>query len=100
MVRSPSFGGQNTYIETANRKQTMSKKKPLATIATLKDGDTLIIVEWLGGDDHRVTFSDEGREFKYVDCSSLAYAFAAVYEFSAYEHLICDENYRVDVRVA
>lgn len=75
-------------------------KKALATVATLRDGDTLIIVEWLGGDDHRVTFSQDGEEFKHVDCPSLAYAFAAVYEFSAYEHLIIeDPSYKCDVRV-
>jgi hypothetical protein len=77
----------------------MSSKTTPSTVATLKDGDVLIIVEWLGGDDHRVTFSQDGDEFKSVECQSLAYAFAAVYEFSAYEHVICEPDYTVDVRV-
>ena len=77
----------------------MTLKKALATVATIRDGDTMIIVEWLGGDDHRVTFAQDGEEFKTVECQSLSYAFAAVYEFSAYEHLIVDEDHKVDVRV-
>lgn len=76
-------------------------RKAIATVASFKDGDTTICVDWLGGDDHRVSFSNENEgEFKAVECQSLSYAFAAVYEFAAYDHLLIeDPYYKVDVRV-
>lgn len=69
------------------------------TIVQFRDGDTTISVDWLGGDDHRVTYTQDGSEFKSVECASLGQAFAEVYRFAAEDYVIADESCKVNVEI-
>lgn len=74
-------------------------ERTFKTIVQFKDGDTTITVDWLGGDNHRVTYTEDDVEFKHVDCESLGQAFVEVYRFAAEDYVIASEDCKVDLRV-
>lgn len=69
------------------------------TIVQFKDGDTTITVDWLGGNAHRVTYTEDGFEFKHVDCESLGQAFVEVYRFAAEDYVIAAQDCKVELEV-